>query len=580
MLGVIATVLVLLLLRREHAVRADADQFQAHLQAAEKAFSPTAHLAPDDRLTIATRAQQELAADAGRLRKDTQGPLWSSVSWLPGLHGPMHATRQLALVTDQVSTDVVPTYLQALTTVSHQHVTALQLGPLAAEAPALDSGAAEVVRLHQQVEGIGATGNGSLDHAVQQVLSGLDRLGGYAQTLSIASHVAPDLLGTGGPRVNLVVLTTPVEQRGTGGLVGGYVVLDTQGGKVAVRREGTNGDLFRTQPKPVITLDPQFEALYGGRFATRDWRDSNLSPDFTRVGAIWGALYKAQTGQRADGVLMVTPELLGRVLSVTGPVTLPDGTVLTGESAAGFLERGLYVRWPKAEEEPQRDAFQREALRATVKQLLSYSGDPLPMLSALGRGAAKGQVRLFATQASDEALLAQTPLGGSLSSSPGPFLGVIDVNADGSKLDAYLQRALGYSRAPIAGDAAHQLVSATVKLTNNAPPTGLPEYVTFRADLPAAQRAAATPGAHRVFVSIYLSTDAVLQDVTLDGHPVQPALVGHERDHLIVEVAPPVLNPGQSVTLRVRAKEKTSDAQLRTITQATAVPDQLLSPIG
>ena len=47
-----------------------------------------------------------------------------------------------------------------------------------------------------------------------------------------------------------------------------------------------------------------------------------------------------------DGVLMVDPVFLQELTKISGNVTIPDGTVLTGDNTAEFLLNKVYVDYP------------------------------------------------------------------------------------------------------------------------------------------------------------------------------------------------------------------------------------------
>ena len=78
-----------------------------------------------------------------------------------------------------------------------------------------------------------------------------------------------------------------------------------------------------------------------------------------------------------------------------------------------------------------------------------------------------------------EARIRETGYSGALPSGAPPFAGVVLNNAAAGKLDYYLRRSLTYART---GCGPTRDVVATIDLTNTAPATGLPPYVTDRLD--------------------------------------------------------------------------------------------------
>ena len=120
-------------------------------------------------------------------------------------------------------------------------------------------------------------------------------------------------------------------------------------------------------------------------------------------------------------------------------------------------------------------------------------------------------------------------------------------NASGGKLDFYLTRAVSYERT---GCGAFRDVLVTIKLSNYAPPAGLPPYVYSRLDdaPPSAQQ-----GDYRSLVDLYASPGAELQSVTLNGEP-GTASVEHDLGHPMFRFDLE-LPRGQTQTVAVHLRE-------------------------
>jgi hypothetical protein len=109
--------------------------------------------------------------------------------------------------------------------------------------------------------------------------------------------------------------------------------------------------------------------------------------------------------------------------------------------------------------------------------------------------------------------LESTPVAGAIQTTTAPFVGLSIVNEAGNKLDYYLDRSLTWQRT---GCGATRAVTVTLKLTNNAPATGLSDVVTYRHDhhpYPV-QR-----GDNRLTISYLATQGALMKSVTLDGKP-------------------------------------------------------------
>jgi hypothetical protein len=147
---------------------------------------------------------------------------------------------------------------------------------------------------------------------------------------------------------------------------------------------------------------------------------------------------------------------------------------------------------------------------------------------------------------------------------PGPFAGLVVNNAAGSKLDYYLDRSLVWEP-DCSGDTGS--VTATVKLTNRAPASGLPSYVTLRVDSPAHRP---RPGDNRILVSYYAGVGAHLTGATLDGRRVLLS-PGVERGHPVYTLDLEL--PAQSSrTLVLHLREPQADRTPTVLRQALVTP--------
>jgi hypothetical protein len=114
------------------------------------------------------------------------------------------------------------------------------------------------------------------------------------------------------------------ELRPSGGFMGNYALLTIQGGhlvggihlKDVITLDCPNG-VCPTNPIPAtyawMNIDPQHFGM----------RDSNLSPDFPTSAQLVMQQYQRESGQKVDGVIMITPEIIKDILQVTGAISVP-----------------------------------------------------------------------------------------------------------------------------------------------------------------------------------------------------------------------------------------------------------------
>ena len=133
------------------------------------------------------------------------------------------------------------------------------------------------------------------------------------------------------------------ESRGTGGLPGGFVILETANGRMRVTKQGSNFELPVGEVRPPAGLSPEFIEHYGNLGAFSElWLNTNVSPDLTSVGKVIAGRWKAKTGQSLDGVVALDASALADVLRGSGEIALPGGRSLAPDQLVDYLAIGQY----------------------------------------------------------------------------------------------------------------------------------------------------------------------------------------------------------------------------------------------
>lgn len=536
---------------------------------------PLAQAPPTEQRARLRDVVQTLQNDAGQLRATTSSWPWRLGRRLPGLSGSLSTVDEIAIASDTVAGGVLP----VLADIAADLRTGPRAGPLDLTAitgrrEALQDAQREVARTRERLTAADVT-NPVVRRAHGEVLGQLTTLESALRPLVSVARVGGAMTGEQGRRRYLVVLQSPAESRATGGLVGGYLQLDVRDGAVTIVQTGSNRQLDSRRDRDVVQVGGGFDSVWGPFGAKRAWFASNLSLDFPSAATVWAALYQDQYGVPIDGLVGVTPEAVGQLLSAIGPLTLSDGTLLTADSAASFLEVGLYRRFPRPSDEPARDAFQLGVLRSLAAAVLRSQPLSPRYLDAFHKSTAQGSIRLASSRPDEQGEIAGTALAGALPADRRPFVAWSSQNIAGTKLDVYLRRQLRYVRTPLAGG--RERVVATARLRNDAPRTGLPPYVTYRADLDTAQRSRAVPGSNKLLVATYLSHGAKVTSVRLDGQSViyRP---GVEQGHPVVLVDVPLAPGGGTAEVEVAAEQPALPGPVQTLRQPMTRPDDILLP--
>ncbi|HET6909223.1 MAG TPA: DUF4012 domain-containing protein [Mycobacteriales bacterium] len=495
-------------------------QIDSNLQSARTALTNAESSLHDARpvdqgLVHSAQSHTRTALDAAR------DPVWSAASHVPWLGRPLRTTTGIAKVGDRITHQSLPALLaiddqlQKVKTADALH--ALPLPAMRTVGMALTTVDGQLRDDVDEVRHLSASYVGPLNDARSKLLGQLSRISAQVHSAAVATTVGVPMLGGDGPRRYFVMFENPAEARPDMGLFGGYAEVLASNGHLHVVTSGTNTDL----PKMRVPAGaPSVAAGYTDLGAGKDWRSSNLSPDFGEDAGLMGAAYATVTGRAIDGVIALDPVAMGRIEQVAGrSVTVPNAGTYTGGSLAMFLENGEYgLPLTRA----QRKVLLLAVGRQSMDALLASHVSALNLARALGALAGGGHLRLYSTHASEQSQLAGLPIAGTLPTTTQPFVGVYVTNASATKLDYYLDESIAYDGTSC------KPATATVRvtLTNSVPERGVPALVTSGN---VAASSAAQRNVNRVLMSVVISPGARVVDATLAGRQVSWTLKTVER---------------------------------------------------
>ncbi len=476
----------------------------------------------------------DLATHAHRANQLTSGPVWALAAALPSGGEPLRTIRGITAGVDTLGREALPQLVSASQRLNPRTLRrpdgSIDLSRIAAVAPALNSASTAVSQTTKTISGLPRhTWLSPIDASYVDALSQITALDDTLKSADLAVRILPTMLGQDGPKRYFLAFQNEAEARGTGGLPGAFAIVEASHGKVRFTRMASDGTLSGIAA--TVNFGPDYHKLYDGAGTTSLYVNGNISPHFPYAAQTWASMWQRYSGVKVDGVIAVDPTALGYLLAVTGPATLPDKSQISGANAVALTQSTAYAKFGglSSAAQAQRRAYLLDIASAVSKKILDARGDPAALMRAAGKAAGERRILVWSAAPAVQADLAQTSVSGSIPATKAPYVGLSIVNDGGNKLDYYLDRSLTWQRT---GCEVTRRTRVTITLTNNAPASGLSPYVTGRSD---SHSYPVKPGDNRLEVSYFATQGALMEGVTVGGHP-GTASIGAERGHPVYTV--------------------------------------------
>ena len=494
---------------------------QQHLEQARTELTAARAALTDRQVEPARVALIAAGRETEQARALTGDPVWRLAAALPYAGASLAVGRDVAVAADDIARRVLPGALTAVEAVDADSLRRPDGGvdlallqaaqpPLTASATTFDAVRAGLARSPR----VGVVGPVARARAMFEAQ--LEELGEPLRDGARSLELAVPLLGGDRPRRFFVLVQQTSEARGTGGLVGGYAVVETDRGKVRVSARGSNADL-QSVPVPVPPgVGADFVRLYGGLGAFELWGTVNISPDLPTVARVVNAKWQAQGGGPVDGVIALDATALASILQGGEDIVVADGERIPPEGLEDYLAVGQYVGVVGEEGRSARKDQLEVVASAVTDRIVSGDGSLEPLLRGVAEAVRSGHLRMASDDPALAPLLADADVDGGLPRVPAPVAYPVLVNATGGKLDYFLERSVSYVAGPCEGSRRRSTV--TVELRNEAPADGLPPFLTIRN----VGDGVTSSTDSKVTLTVYTTPGAELVRATVDGRAVRP----------------------------------------------------------
>ena len=314
---------------------------------------------------------------------------------------------------------------------------------------------------------------GAVERARSRFLEVVDPAVESMQIAADLAEVMPGFLGGSEPRTYLIGAASLSELRASGGLLGSWSLLVAE-----------EGDLRFDEFSPIGDLDPQgaeaappsteFAARYGRFGALREWRNTNLTPDFPTAAQVMLELWETQGGEPLDGVIITDTVTFQRIVERSGPIDVPGLVTLTAENTLDFVGVEAYAAFEDQAE--RKEVLGGVATSAFERMFDVLSGDDLrATVASFDDLAQGGHLRVYARDQATQSVLRRAGLGGELPDTDGEFAGIYVSNFAANKVDFFTERQIEHR--VVLGPDGRTRSTLEVTFANTAPTEGYPRYV-------------------------------------------------------------------------------------------------------
>ena len=363
----------------------DTSDFKEQADALKSDLKELAGSLKEQDVAAAGEARERMRQDMAALREAMDAPLLSAASLSPDLRAELQSAEELLAILDEADTALIA---PALALLEERPLSSLRSGDgvradvlrdylefLDAALPALDA----LIARFESVDLRLLDTDGKLKSYQKKLVELRDRCEPYRLWLPAARAV----VGDGGDRLYLLAAQNSSEIRASGGFPGAMGRIRIQNGVLTVSDLQSVYNLLAKNTPGTARITEEEDLLFSERMYL-SW-DASFSPDFERAASIWALAYEVRFDEPVDGVISCTPAVIPRLLAVLGPITLSNGTELTGENAGRVLGRDLYFQYLGADWQTGGpvivDGLFSEAARGTLELLLSHlDAETIPKL--------------------------------------------------------------------------------------------------------------------------------------------------------------------------------------------------------
>lgn len=248
-----------------------------------------------------------------------------------------------------------------------------------------------------------------------------------------------DLLGKDVPAKYLLLFQNNNEIRPTGGFIGSYGIATFSEGKMT---DIYFDDIYNPDGQILEEIDPPYPI----NMMTTEWgmRDSNWYPDYPMSADNVVRMYEKEGGYTVDGVIAFTPEVVNRLLDMTGSITMDEyDVVLTGDNFSEVMQRKIELEADPSQGSPKK--ILADLMPVLIDRMQNLPEEKKQDFWQMALDLMyERHIMLFVYDDEVESLIQEIGWGGNLveNSEKQDYLAMIHSNIGGRKSDLYIRESV------------------------------------------------------------------------------------------------------------------------------------------
>jgi Protein of unknown function (DUF4012) len=292
---------------------------------------------------------------------------------------------------------------------------------------------------------------------------------GSVDQLANVLPVAIEIFGGNGLRKYLVEQAANAELRAGGGFIGSASLVDADAGQMKIAMSGAIDPWIYPRPnrgQPGYIEPPGPLQMFIGN-AGWDLADSNFYPDFRTSAQLAEKMGKAKLNIDLDGVISIDPEVIGALLSVTGPITVPGYGVTVGSSNfTSWLFEQQYA--PQNANSPTKKIVLSSIAAQLIPMVTSLPPSRWPdLMTVLNTLATQRHLQIYFNNPQAESFIDQYGWSGTMNPRhAADYMYEVESNFGATKANHFLSRTYTVDLSVVNGKLRH---AVTVQLVNSEP---------------------------------------------------------------------------------------------------------------